>query len=307
MAERLRAAEEASATARAVGDRFREIGVEYLRGNALLNSGDLDGAEAAFSQTDFRGALEGWAIADFRAARAIAEGRFAEAAVLADVAHGLGAALGDTNDGIRALQQWSVARLTGDFEAAHRWAESDASAVGQVVPTDALTYLTAGDEVRAGAALAAWVRDVQPLMPAIMRYSALAYLAQLVFQLGAFDGLDASIEYAERFPGELIGSDAGIVGAADAARGRFAAVRGDLDRAVELLEAGHALHTRLGLHQLVVESGLDLGIVLLRRDGADDSAARDGAAAFDGRPREHARDVSRRGAGRRAHRLKRNT
>ena len=84
------------------------------------------------------------------------------------------------------------------------------------------------------------------------------------------DDLDASIEYAERFPGEMLGSDAGLVGAADAVRGRFAAVRGDLDRAVDLLEAGHALHTRLGLHQLVVESGLDLGIVLLQRDQAGD-------------------------------------
>jgi class 3 adenylate cyclase len=270
--ERLRAAEEASATARALADRYREIGVEYLRGNALLNSGDLDGAEIAFAQTDFRGALESWAIADFRAARAIAEGRFAEAAVLADAAHGLGAALGDTNDGIRTLQQWSVARLTGDFDAAHRWAAGDASAIGQVVPMEALTHLMAGDEVQAGAALAAWVRDIQPRMPEIMRYSALAYLAQLVFQLGAPDGLDASIEYAERFPGELLGSDAGFVGAADAARGRLAAVSGDLDRAVELLEAGHAMHARLGLHQLVVETGLDLGIVLLRRDRADDRA-----------------------------------
>ena len=91
-----------------------------------------------------------------------------------------------------------------------------------------------------------------------------------MFELGPVDGLEAWPEYAERFPGELLGADAGLIGASDAARGRFAAAQGDLDRAVELLEAGHALHERLELPQLSVESGLDLGIVLLRRDGPGD-------------------------------------
>ncbi|MDP9333461.1 MAG: hypothetical protein M3Q30_09155 [Actinomycetota bacterium] len=69
----------------------------------------------------------------------------------------------------------------------------------------------------------------------------------------------------------MLGADAGLIGASDAVRGRFAAVRGDLDRAVELLEAGHAMHTRLGLLQLSVETGIDLGILLLRRDQPGDA------------------------------------
>src|SRR5204862_7267423 len=96
--------------------------------------------------TDFRGALEDWAIADYRGSYAIAEGRFAEAAVLSDATHLLGAALGDTNDGIRALQQWSIARLTGDFEAARRrHAACATTAVGLVFPTDAMIALPAGE------------------------------------------------------------------------------------------------------------------------------------------------------------------
>ena len=132
-------------------------------------------------------------------------------------------------------------------------------------------------DFRASFALAAWARDIQDLVPEIMRYSTIHYVSQLTFELGPLEGLEAWPEYAERFPGELLGADAGLIGASDAARGRFAAVAGDLDRAVELLEAGHAMHAHLELPQLRVESGLDLGIVLLRRDQAGD---RDRATAL---------------------------
>ena len=98
-AQRLDAANEAVATARAADDRFHEISSQYLLGNALLNNAELDEAAVAFVATDFRGALEDWAIADFRGSHALAEGRFAEAAVLVDAAHALGSAIGDTNDG----------------------------------------------------------------------------------------------------------------------------------------------------------------------------------------------------------------
>jgi hypothetical protein len=222
--------------------------------------------------TDFRGALEDWAIADFRGSHALAQGRFAEAAVLADATHALGTAIGDTNDGVRALQRWSIARLTGDFEAARHWhTECAATAVGLTFPSEAVNALTAGEHDEARDLLTAWARDIQAFVPDIMRYSAIHYVSQLVFELGTLEGVEAWTEYAERFPGELLGADAGIIGASDAARGRFAAVQGDLDRAVELLEAGHALHARLELPQLGVETGLDLGILLLRRDQAGDA------------------------------------
>ena len=272
VSERLTAAEEASAAARAVGDRFHESSVEYLLANALLNQGDVDAAESVFSHMSFRGALEDWSIADFCAARAIAEGRMAEAAALSDVAHERGAALGETNDGIRALQHWTVARLTGDVDAALHWQEEcGATAVGLAFPLRALTALWAGDAPKAREELAAWSREIEPLVPKLMYYSAIHYLSQLAFELDVTDALDAWSEYAERFPGELIGADAGFLGAADAARGRFAALHGDLDRAVGLIEAGHALHERLALPQLIVDTGLDLGTVLLRRGKAGDA------------------------------------
>ncbi len=273
---RLRAADEALATACAVGDRWHEISVEYIRGNALLNRGDLDAADSSFASVEFRGALEGWALSDFRTSRAMAAGKFEESARLSDATHELGAALGDTNDGIRALQQWSVARFTGDLDAAWRWQEETArSAVGFAFPTAATTLLLAGDENEARTSLAAWLREVDPLVPELMRYSAVSYISQLAIELGPFDGVDVWREYAERFPGELAGADAGLISAFDAVRGRLAAVLGELDRAVELLEQGHAMHTRLDLHQLSVESGLDLADVLLRRaaNGDRDRAA----------------------------------
>jgi class 3 adenylate cyclase len=271
VAQRLDAANEAVATARAADDRFHEISSQYLLGNALLNNAQLDEAAAAFVATDFRGALEDWAIADFRGSHALAEGRFEEAAVLVDAAHALGNAIGDTNDGVRALQRWSIARLAGDFDAARHWqAECAATAVGLVFPTEAMNALSAGEHDEARDLVAVWARDIQDLVPEIMRYSAIHYVSQLVFELDPLEGLEAWPEYAERFPDELIGADAGLIGASDAGRGRFAAVKGDLDRAVELLEAGHAMHARLELHQLSVETGLDLGIVLLRRDKAGD-------------------------------------
>jgi hypothetical protein len=164
-----------------------------------------------------------------------------------------------------------VTRLIGDFDAARRWhEETSRSAIGLVFPTGALLSLWERNEAAARDELATWIRDIGPLVPEVMRYSAVSYISQLVFELGPFDGLDDWIAYAERFPGEFLGADGGLIGAADAARGRFAAVVGDLDRAVDLLEAGHAMHELLGLHQLSVESGVDLGAVLLRRERAAD-------------------------------------
>ena len=264
--ERTRAADDALAMARTVANRLTEVGVQYVRASALLNQGDLAGAETSFATTDFRGGLEGWAIADFEASRAIAEGRFAEAPELADVAHRLGSALGDTNDGIHALQQWTIARATGDFDSARRWhEEAAATAVGLTLPTAAVTALAAGDAAGACELFATWACDIYPLLPPIMHYSAISWISHLAFEFGSVEGIDGAPEYAERFSGELLGSDAAILGAADVAIGRFAAVQGDLDRAVELLDAGHEMHVRLGLHHCTIESGLDLGIVLRRR------------------------------------------
>jgi len=274
-ADRQRAAEEALAAARTNDDRYHELGSHYQLANAWLNQGDLERAKTGFLQTsEFRGALEGWAIADFRATYAIAQGRFEEADELSDAAHRLGGALGDTNEGIHALQRWTSALVTGNGEASRRWQQQCATtAIGRVIPTDSVTVLELGDEHEARELLAAWVQGVPPLLPEIMRYAIIHYVSRLAFHLDALTGLEELVDYAERFPGEMLGSDAGLMGAADAARGRFAAVLGNLDAAVTLLEAGHALHTRLELHQLSVESGLDLGTVLLRRNQGDDRDA----------------------------------
>jgi tetratricopeptide (TPR) repeat protein len=274
-ADRLRAAEEAAALAAARNDRRLELSASYQLGNAQLQSGDLSAAAATFARgSDFRGAMEGWSIADFEASLAIAQGRFADAATLSDRAHALGEALGDTNEFVHAFQHLTLALAIGDLERAQTCHERGAATVaGSVVPSAAFIAFAAGDEVAARELLVSWIDDMQPLLPPIMRYVMPHYLSILAMQLGTVAGLDDLIDYTDRFAGELLGSDAAILGAADAARGRFAAARGDLDAAITLLEAAHALHQRLELHQLVVESGLDLGRVLLRRDRPGDHEA----------------------------------
>jgi class 3 adenylate cyclase/tetratricopeptide (TPR) repeat protein len=272
VADRLQAAEAAVQQSVRQGDRYYELVSRYLLANAHLNAGDLTAAAESFGHAaEFRGGLEGWAIADFRAALAVAQGHLAESIELADEAARLGLALGDTNEGVHAMQRWTVALLQGDLDGLKRWHERCAqTAIGLTIPTGALSSLACDGPGAARAELDAWVRDIKPLVPDIMRYSAVHYLSRLAFELDTTDGFEEMVDYADRFEGELLGADAGFIGSADAARGRYAAVAGDLGRAVELLEAGHAFHVRLDLQQLIVESGVDLGTVLLRRAGPGD-------------------------------------
>jgi class 3 adenylate cyclase/tetratricopeptide (TPR) repeat protein len=270
--ERLEAAEEALEVAVAHGDQVDEFNSLYQLGNAHLNRADLVAARATFAAAgEFPGALEDWAIADFDGSHALARGRFAEAAERSEDAYRRGTALGDTNDFIHAYQRWSLALATGDLDEALTWQERIATTVaGVVVPAAPCTALAAGDETAAREALVGWIDDIDPLVPPVMRYVAVHHLSVLAFRLDSLSGMEHLADYSERFPGELLGSDAGLVGAADAVRGRFAAVQGDLDRAVTLLEVGHALHEGLELHAFCVESGIDLARVLLRRDGSGD-------------------------------------
>jgi class 3 adenylate cyclase len=270
--ERQRAAQEALDFAIARRDRVNEFGALYHLGNSQLTRGDLVAARAAFLRgSEFTGALQGWAACDFDASYALAQGRFAEADALSEDAHRLGAALGDTNDFVHAYQRWSAALATGDLAAARTWQEHvAATAAGLAVPTAPVTHLAAGDDAATRAALSSWIHDIEPLVPHLVRFVSVHYVSLLSFRLETLDGLTHFIDYSERFAGELLGSDAGLAGAADAARGRFAAARGDLDTAATLLETGHSLHQRLELHKLSVESGIDLGRVLLRRGGPGD-------------------------------------
>jgi hypothetical protein len=272
VAERLRAASEGFDFARADDDRYHEFGLLYHRANARLTNSDLAGAEADFEVgSTYLGALHGWAISDYHTALALAQGRFDEAVELSEQTHELGESLGDTNDGIHAAQRWAIAKATGDAETTDRWrTEMMTTAVGVALPLEATDAVSSGDLVRAKDLLAQWARDMQPLLPSIMRFVNIQHLSLLAFGLDTLDGLEDEATYADRFPGELVGSDAMIMVAADTARGRFAAAKGDLDRAVTLLAAGHDLLDRLELRNLQVASDVDLGRVLLRRDSGDD-------------------------------------
>jgi len=270
--ERQRAAEIALAATLEAGDRYRELATRYHLANARLTQGDFDRAAAEFRVTsEYRGALEGWAIADFDATLALARGEFDTADALADAAHALGTSLGDTNDAVRAGQHWLSARGRGDLDAAREWNEQALrTAIGSAVPTTAATLIAAGDLAAARTEFHAWGEAVHGKVAALMYFIVAAYVAQIAFALDETDGLEEYAEYAERFPGEIFGSDAQIVSAADVTRGLFAALGGRLDDAVTLIGAGHALHERLELHALAVDSGIDLATVLLRRDTPGD-------------------------------------
>jgi tetratricopeptide (TPR) repeat protein len=277
-AERKDAADEAIAAAVAAGDRYHELAASYHLGNALLTQGDLEGAARAFEVTsEFDGSLAGWASADYRASVALADGRFAEADELSDAAHELGRALGDTNDSVHTFQRWWSAQQRGDFVAAREWRRANVvTAIGGAFPGEPVLSVGEGDLDRARQELAEWGRRAGQV-PGVVRYILIHFASLIAWGLGALEHLDDFPEYSERFAGELLGSDASILGAADAARGRFAAVAGRLDDAIALLEAGHALHERIGLRALHVDSGVDLAAALLRRGAAGDA---DRAAAI---------------------------
>ena len=274
--ERARAAEDAIGAMQTGGDRYGELAARYHLANARLTQGDLDAAAAEFLMTsESTGALAGWAIVAFRASLAIAQGRFHESIALSDEAHELGSAVGDTNDGIHAGQRWQAARAVGDFAGARRWHEqAQLTAIGSVVPTGVFCALDEGDEAGARAALRAWTETIADLLPNVIRFFVTAQVGELVLELDLdldeLDGLQEFADYAERFPGELFGSDVLILSAVDVARGCFAAAQDRLDDAVTLIETGHALHQRLELRALEVESALALAQVLTRRDQPGD-------------------------------------
>ena len=249
----------------------------YLLGKALVGVGDLDSADAWFtaSTSGFTGiALEGWAPVNFRSSRAYAEGRYQDGDALGVEAYELGAGLGDTNeivDSARIL----ISRLErGDRTTAAIAIERvETTAIGMFGPYRARLAVETGDLDTGHTAFAAWIEQVFPQLPGVLRclYAGVA----VPVAVGLRDVESAAVlgEYLTPFRGELVGDDAWIYGAVDYLIGACAGVRGRLDEAVELMRAGHARHEDLGLRARVVQSGLDLGRVLLERGAPGDREA----------------------------------
>jgi class 3 adenylate cyclase len=278
-AERIAVGQRAVELARQRGDRSAEGASTYLLARSVLASADVNRALELFRDIDMRGALEDWAITQVSASHAYAQGRFEEAENLSARAHELGAALGDTNDAVRAGHALNAAVDVGDHQAATRWlAAADVTLVGASAPYAAL--LAASESPQAGAeALTRWARDIDPQLPELFRSATSAMAAGIAFLIGDRCRADACADHLELFAGELIANESWINGAADWFRGLFAAVDGRLDAAVTLVEAGHAMHIDLDLHARTVCSAHDLAAILLRRGEPGDLDRAEGLLA----------------------------
>jgi hypothetical protein len=248
-------------------------------GAALLNSGDLDGADAAYdaSGQGFAGiALDRLAPVTFRSSRAYTEGRYADGDALGAQAFALGEGLGETNEAIDSARIVFSRLERGEWaEAEAALARSDATALGVAGPYGALFAIETGDRDAAAAGLATWVDEVFPLLPGMLRYLGVASAVVVAARVGDAARTSILADYLMPFRGELVGSDGWIFEAVDHLLGLCAATDGRLDEAVELLRSGHELYRRLGLRAREVHSGLELGRVLLERGGPGDAAATD--------------------------------
>jgi class 3 adenylate cyclase len=276
-AQRQAVAEELVSTGREFAIKGSEWAGLYLLGKALVGTGDLNGADASFAAagTGFTGiALEGWAPVDFRSSRAFAEGRYADGEALGAQAYELGEGLGDTNEIVDSARILLSCLERGDrTNAAIAIERAETTAIGMFGPYRARFAVGTGDVDAGRVALATWIEDVFPQLPGILRclYTGVA----VPVAVGLRDVASATVlgEYLMPFRGELIGDDAWIYPAVDHLVGACAAVRGQLDDAIDLMRSGHAMHERLGLRARLVHSGLDLGRVLLERAAPGDREA----------------------------------
>jgi tetratricopeptide (TPR) repeat protein len=277
VAERLVAIEELADAGRRFRIRSIESGAHYQLGAALLNAGELDGADAAFIAASVGYgdvALDQWATTNFRCSRAYAEGRYADGDALGVEAFALGEGLGDTNEAIDSARIMFSRLERGEFaEAEAAQVRGAVTALGVAGPYEALVAVETGDLDRAATGLDAWMNHVYPHLPGMVRYLGVASAVVVAARIGDVERSDVFAEYLEQFRGELIGSDGWIFEAVDHLLGLCAATDGRLDEAVDLLGSGHEMYRRLGLRAREVHSGLDLGRVLLERGAPGDADA----------------------------------
>ncbi len=274
-AERLAAGEALREAAERIGDRSFLQNADWHVGNALIAAGDLEAAmEPIARSTRSYGAVAGFGDVSYLAARACAEGRYADADPLIEETHRLGTDLGDTNDGCWGRQVQVTNLERGNVAAARE--NYDLVANAAIIATGPeLALLTAAEGATAEARdlIVNWARDVMPQLPEVLTFSATDRAAILIEQLSAAEVASIVWDYLLPFSGEIQANVTWIGHAVDHSLGLLAATLERLDDAVELLTAGHQFHQHLGLHARTAQSAYDLGRILLRRGAQGDREA----------------------------------
>ena len=131
----------------------------------------------------------------------------------------------------------------------------------------------AGDLDAASAAHAAWVRDVQPLVPQVIVPWVLAAETAVAYRINDA-GLAARLcDDVAPFAGHMLGGDTALLGFGDYLIGRVAFVEGRYDDAVAATTTAIELTDRWGLDLLTTRHRIDLARELLARNGKGDADA----------------------------------
>jgi tetratricopeptide (TPR) repeat protein len=262
-----RAAELAAATRRVTW----ETSARYLYGVGLVGLGRLDAAAAEFERVgELPSLLGGWAPRCFGSTMALARGQLDEALRLADEAHAVGEALGETNEAIHIGQRVRIALDAGRFDEAGTWIERSQEVSYNFAGFEALLALETGDHEHARRLIDQFERDLPQLSPIILDYNTDSWVRvalrlddrELAARMGAF---------AEPFVGQLLGTDVFLDGAGEHALGLVALIEDRLDDAVRLLKHAVGVVEALKLDRLVTKHRVDLARALLTRGARGDA------------------------------------
>ena len=261
------------------------VGAQYCLGNAQFRAGNMDAAHEAYDlASEARSPLQGWSSKMLKATLALAAGRFEAHVSLLEEAEQLGAALGQTMDGIAGGQRSLSATYRGQFnEARQAIVDTSENLIAITFPNDARLAAHTGDMKAAETLLTSWESSIRPHIPRMFLYFIRTYEADVIDLTGNATRAAKLLPELETFSGELIANDPSFYGAADFSIGRLQSLVGDHDAAVRSLEIALSAHEKLGVRVWVADTHLALGLALKRRraDGDAERARQELSEALD--------------------------
>ncbi len=279
---RLDNAEQMLAAARRAGDRRNEIrGIAYVL-TGRLQAGDVGGADRALAEYTALAEKLGeprhlWHVPIIRATRMLMGGNFAEARRLSIEGARLGALAEEplaaqfhaTQMGILHSFEGDpeemlpvVRKMVVDYPAIPAWR---LALVGFLAEADRLDEARVEYEPIAARGFGGLPRDANWLV-------GVTRIGESAARLGDKEACADLLERLSGFAGEVavVGRAAASNGPVDRYLGLMAEAIGEIDEAVGHLEASLAISERMGERPVRAETRLNLGRVLLTRDGAGD-------------------------------------